>query len=71
MIDQKTEALIQKNRPDEDDQDFFEDYNFCYECTGYGDDYYYDADLDDLVCACDDCPHNENNWEDGYWRDDV
>ena len=26
----------------------------CYECTGYGDDYYYDDD-GELVCACDEC----------------
>ena len=27
----------------------------CYECTGYGDDYYYDSELDDWVSACDKC----------------
>lgn len=41
----------------------------CYECTGYGDDYYWDDELDTLVCACDKC------WvtlydEDGYYEDD-
>lgn len=45
--------------------------DYCYECTGYGDDYYYDEELNDYVCACDDCPHNDNNWEDGWWRDDI
>ena len=45
--------------------------DYCYECTGYGDDYYYDEELNDYVCACDDCPFNDNNWEDGWWRDDV
>ena len=45
--------------------------DYCYECTGYGDDYYYDEELNDYVCACDDCPYNDNNWEDGYWRDDI
>ena len=30
----------------------------CYECTGYGDDYYYDAESDSYVKACDDCPYN-------------
>lgn len=29
----------------------------CYECTGYGDDYYLDED-GELVSACDDCPNN-------------
>lgn len=31
--------------------------DICYECTGYGDDYYLDGD-GELVCACDDCPVN-------------
>lgn len=32
-----------------------DDYNdICYECGGYGDDYYYD-DYGELVCACDEC----------------
>lgn len=35
----------------------FEDYDYCYECTGYGDDYYVD-DNSELVSACDDCIHN-------------
>lgn len=30
----------------------------CYECTGYGDDYYIDED-GNLVSACSDCPFNE------------
>jgi hypothetical protein len=29
----------------------------CYECSGYGDDYYTDEN-GELVCACDDCPYN-------------
>lgn len=36
----------------------------CYECTGYGDDYYFD-DEGNLVRACDDCPFNgEDDEED-------
>lgn len=36
----------------------------CYECTGYGDDYYID-DEGNLVRACDDCPFNgEDDEED-------
>ena len=34
-----------------------DDYNYneiCYECEGYGDDYYLDDD-GKLVCACPDC----------------
>lgn len=32
------------------------DPDYCYECSGYGDDWYYSAEIDDLVCACDNCP---------------
>ena len=53
--------------------------DYCYECTGYGDDYYYDyyydeyydEDLDEYIRACDDCPCNDSNWEDGWRRDDI
>lgn len=31
-------------------------YDICYECTGLGDDYTYDPDLDALVSNCDTCP---------------
>lgn len=44
--------------------------DYCYECTGYGDDYVLDEN-GEYVSACDDCPHNELNWEDEYWRDDI
>ena len=43
--------------------DLFYDYDWCYECQGYGDDYYFDEN-GELVSACDDCPHNN------AWRDD-
>jgi hypothetical protein len=36
--------------------DEWDDYDICYECTGYGYDYYID-DQGELVCACDDCPY--------------
>ena len=42
----------------------------CYECRGYGDDYYIDED-GELQSACSDCVFNDSNWDDGYWRDDV
>ena len=32
--------------------------DICYECTGYGDDYYYNPEKDEYVSACDDCPYN-------------
>lgn len=40
-----------------------DDNDRCYECSGYGDDYYIDDD-GELVCACWDCPFNERNTED-------
>ena len=48
-----------------------DDYDYCYECTGYGDDWYYDAETGEDVCACDECIYNESNWTDGYWKDDY
>ena len=33
-------------------------YDVCYECQGYGDDYYTDEN-GNLACACYDCPFNE------------
>lgn len=34
------------------------DYNNrCYECTGYGDNYYVDPDTGEFVSACIDCPY--------------
>lgn len=47
------------------------DYDYCYECTGYGDDWYYDKELDEWICKCNDCINNEINWTDGYWKDDY
>ena len=35
----------------------------CYECTGYGDDYYYDEDRGEWVSACDDCIYAEDDEE--------
>ena len=43
--------------------DLFDDYDWCYECEGYGDDYYID-EHGEWVSACDDCPHNN------AWRND-
>ena len=47
---------------DEDESEF--DYDVCYECAGYGDDYHYDPDIDDFVCNCNDCPYNPVNQDD-------
>ena len=45
----------------EDDYDYLRDR--CYECGGYGDDYYTDEN-GDLVSACDDCSYNGRDYED-------
>ena len=47
--------------------DDFDDYDVCYECTGYGDDYCYDKTTDDWICLCDTCPHNHEGGE--SWDD--
>ena len=40
--------------------DYEEDpYDYCYECSGYGDDYYMDED-GELVCRCPECHMNPN-----------
>lgn len=31
----------------------------CYECTGYGDDYYTDSETGELISNCDTCPFNQ------------
>lgn len=31
----------------------------CYECTGYGDDYYVDPKTGELVSSCETCPFNQ------------
>ena len=35
----------------------------CYECSGYGDNYYEDED-GELICRCPECPMNPNSWDD-------
>lgn len=35
----------------------------CYECSGYGDDYYVN-DEGELECWCDRCGLNPNRWDD-------
>ena len=37
-----------------------DDYDVCYECTGYGDDYWINDD-GELECMCSICPFNEVN----------
>lgn len=64
----KVKNLIYKNLNDfnskrNDDFDFiysWDDYDWCYECGGYGDDYSFDKD-GNLISNCDDCPNNPDN----------
>ena len=49
-----------------DINDYEEDpYDYCYECGGYGDNYYTDED-GELVCRCPECPMNPDYdpWDD-------
>ena len=48
---------------DQDDK-FWEDYDFCYECGGYGDDYHFNKDTGELECNCPKCPYNPVKEED-------
>lgn len=48
-----------------------DDYDWCYECTGYGDDYFVNED-GELESACPTCPHNRFGQLDDYdddWDD--
>lgn len=45
-----------------------DDYdNMCYECKGYGDDYYFDEN-GDLIYYCAECPFNGYNIDYYWWR---
>lgn len=39
-----------------------EEADYCYECTGYGDNYYMDEN-GNWVCYCPECPHNGEDEE--------
>lgn len=45
------------------DWEVAEDDDKCYECTAYGDDYYYNEEKGEYVRACDECPYNERRTE--------
>lgn len=54
----------------EDDLDIWDDFDWCYECGGYGDDYFIN-DEGELESACPGCPHNRFGHIDDYddWDD--
>lgn len=50
-----------------DDDDYCDDdeeWDYCYECTGYGDDYYIDEE-GELICRCPECLLNPISYD--YW----
>jgi hypothetical protein len=47
------------------EDDIWDDYDWCYECTGYGDDYFVNED-GDLESACPTCPHNPHYYDDDW-----
>lgn len=49
----------------EDDLDIWDDDDWCYECTGYGDDYFINEE-GELESACPTCPHNRISFNDDY-----
>lgn len=42
------------------EDDFRENYDWCYKCGGYGNDFRLDEN-GELVCNCPDCPMNPDN----------
>lgn len=49
--------VVEENEDTSDTSDNWDDYDRCYECGGYGDDYYYDIEKDELVSNCPRCPY--------------
>ena len=45
----------------------YDDYDVCYECSGYGDNYFINDD-GELECYCLQCVMNSNEWDDD-WND--
>lgn len=54
----------------EDDLPWYDDddFDWCYECGGYGDDYFVN-DEGELECACPTCWRNPNRYDDDDWDD--
>lgn len=50
------------------EHDIWDDYDWCYECAGYGDDYFIN-DEGELECACPTCWNNPNRYDDDDWDD--
>lgn len=63
----KNHNFVEKDKEKEEEyEDWLEEQQaeYCYECGGYGDDYYTDAD-GNLVSACTTCPFGGyDDWDD-------
>ncbi len=46
------------------EDEFWKNYDICYECRGCGDDYYWDENTATLVCNCFDCPYKPSKEDD-------
>ena len=46
----------------------WDDFDWCYECGGYGDDYFIN-DEGELESACPTCPHNPSYFDDDWYDD--
>ena len=44
---------------------YYEEYDVCYECSGYGDDYFINDD-GELECYCDKCPYGGGDYYDDW-----
>lgn len=43
----------------------YEEYDVCYECGAYGDDYFINDD-GELECYCSQCPFNPSKFDDDW-----
>lgn len=51
------EKMLMQSESDEEEFEDDWEYDRCYECTGYGDDYFINDD-GELGCFCPQCPMN-------------
>ena len=58
-----TEFLEEEDWDNFREDDDWDDSDYCYECSGYGDDYYEDEN-GELVCRCPECLFNPANEDD-------
>lgn len=47
--------------------DWEDDWDYCYECGGYGDDYFENED-GELECRCPTCPMNPYRWDEDWYE---